>query len=180
MGDLREESECDFLSEPVPPELVGQWKPGGSRFIYEFTDEGTHAHFLSHSAADYAIATDGTTLTWAGFDYLRKFNVSTSLPGVWARLWPDEGVIEEFTFREDGSYTAHWTEWNEDYFGTYQENHPAPGKLAMLELNAIVTIAGDQVTFDPPYTPSRTGPFVLNGDTLTIDFAQGQVVYRRV
>jgi hypothetical protein len=97
-----------------------------------------------------------TTLTWSGFDNARKFDTSTSLPGVWERYWAVDADYEEFNFHVGGTYATHWRPMNEDFFGSYLENVPTLGKLRLQELDSVVTIAGSQMTFDPPYNPIRT------------------------
>jgi len=177
---IKGRAQRQFSSDPIPAELVGRWRPVGTPFVHEFTDEGTHSNHYSISDADFAISSDGTTLSWSGFDYTRKFDTSTSLAGIWERFWPDDDVYEEFNFHVGGTYAAHWRPSNEDFFGSYFENVPAPGKLRFRELSSIITIAGSQVTFDPPYSPSRTGTFTLDRDNLSIVFPGGTVVYERV
>ena len=177
---IKSRSQRQFSSDPIPAELVGRWRIVGTRFVSEFTNEGTHSKYYSISDADYAISIDGTTLSWSGFDYARKFDTSTSLPGIWERYWPDDDVYEEFNFHVGGTYATHWRPWNEDYFGSYLENVPTPGKLRLRELDSVVTIAGSQMTFDPPYSPIRTGTFTLDGDNLSIVFPVGTVAYERV
>ncbi len=169
-----------FASDSIPVELVGCWRIVGTQFVVEFTDEGTHLNYYAINDTDYEISSDGTMLTWCGFDYARKFDTSTSLPGVWERFWSDDDVYEELNFHEGGTYASHWRPWNEDYFGSYLENTPTLGTLRMRELHSIVTIAGSQMTFDPPYSPIRTGIFTLDGDSLSIVFPSGSVTYERV
>lgn len=182
---IKNRTEIDLSSDPIPVELIGRWKKiVGHQSVFEFTDDGTHSNYYSISDADYEISSDGTTLTWSGFDYTRKFNTSTSLLGVWERFWPDPNpdfaVFEEFNFHTGGTYAAHWRPWNEDYFGTYLENVPTQGKIRMRELNSLVTINGSQITFGQLYSLSRTGNFILDGDTLSIVYPNGTVVFERV
>ena len=178
---IKEHAGAHPASDPIPAALVGRWQQTGTRFVFEFTDEGTYANYYAISDAGYAISGDGSTLTWSGYNYARKFDTSTSLPGVWERYWPDDAVYEAFTFREDGTYTAYWRPWNEEYFGTYLENVPSPGMLRLRELNAVVTLAGAQITFDPPYMPTRSATFTLEESRLTLTYQDGPTVtYGRV
>ncbi len=173
-------AQRQFASDPIPAGLVGRWQIPGKPLMYEFTDEGTYANYFTLSDVDYTISSDGTTLTSEGTDYIRKFDTSTSLPGVWEGYHPVDDLYEEFNFHADGTYSTHWRPTNDDYFGSYLENTPTPGKLRLRELNSIVTIAGSQMTFDPPYMPSETGTFTLSGNTLSIDFSGTLVTYERV
>ena len=173
-------SNIQYSSDPIPIELIGRWKIVGTSFIFEFSDEGTHSNYYSINDTDYAISNNGTILTWAGYDYIRKFDTSTSLTGIWERYWPDDNVYEEFNFHIGGTYATHWRPWNEDYFGSYLENIPVQGKLRLRELNSIVTINGAQITFGRLYSLPYTGVFTLNGDTLSIVYPEGSVSYERV
>lgn len=177
---IKNHSKSQFISDPIPTGLVGRWQLIGTQFVFEFTNENTHSNYYSINDTDYKISSDGSTLTWSGYDYSRKYNTSISLPGVWERYWTDDKVYEELNFHEDGTYTTHWRPWNEDYFGTYLENIPTIGKLRLRELNSVVTIAGSNITFNPFYMPTRTGVYLLEEDNLSIVFPDGKASYKRV
>ena len=160
-------------TKAIPAELVGRWSASGSPFIYIFTGDG---NFYVEGTHPFSITADGLTLDLYGTNYDRILGVGTSIEGVWSHYHASDNITEEVYYRTDSTYTTHWSD-GLDFFGTYSVSG---GKIAMADLHALTSTSGDTITFDQPYGLLYTGTFELIGNTLTIIYPCGTVVYTRV
>jgi hypothetical protein len=145
----------------VDPDLVGSWIAQGS-IIRIGTDDWQY--LLSKDA--YQISVDGSTLTFPDAKpiavYNRLYGSARQLIGVWTMTSQEnqKEYIEERTYRQDGTYTFHWTEngtFESEYFGKYidQGTH-----IDSEERRALInTQSPNHINFDVPYGPDFSGTY---------------------
>ena len=154
----------------LPQEIVGLWSVAGYAAQFRFQENGFY--YVVGQPFPYQISADGQTLSY-GDDYQRTSLEPSGLTGVWKNF--DFG--EELHFRTDGTYTSHWDD-GEEYFGRYTDQGNA---ISIEEMRAVVTVNGNDIDFDPPYSTSFSGSFTVNATELAVVFDIGNtVIYIRV
>jgi hypothetical protein len=152
----------------LPAELVGKWTIGTRQ--YDFRANGDYL-ILDHGVP-YSLVESGAVLVHSGTRYTRLYGGVTEVTGVWLL---EDDPTDEWNIRSDGTYTYHGIGF--ETFGEYTNNATT---MSTSEFYAVLSESGGNLTYNPPYAPSESGPWSLVEHILTVNLPSGQVQYTRV
>lgn len=154
---------------PVPAALVGDWARPGQRIRF---DSG--GRLFQVESLPFTL--DGDTLVRGPEKYTRRAGTSGALAGVWRTSFP-EGEWLELTFGAGAFYEFAWNDGLRGAGSVVVEGD----QLTIVEHRADVIATGQTLLIRvADRTTEYAASWAIVGDELTLTFADGPVVYRRV
>jgi hypothetical protein len=166
--------------------LVGNWNNGGAG-TWQFLRSGEF--FVTGASIPYVLQNGGDILVTSppsgAESFTRTGGGSGGIVGVWSQTHAetDGSWVEEWTLREDGSFTIHWTHdgaFDTEYFGWYTDS----GTDITLDerRGQLLTGPGMSIVQSFFWGPILTGTYSVatDGNSWTFQEATGDIVYVRV